>query len=635
MKKIALVLGLVLAFSMVSVASAATVAELQAQLAALTAQIAAMGGSTASVSSAPSITKSLTIGSKGDEVTALQKYLEDEGLLVMPAGVDYGYFGALTKKSVIAWQKANDVSPASGYFGPLSRAKLAGLVTTAPVGGVTTPVVGLDQKDGSVTVAINTSPANATVVKKGETKDVISYNFKATAGNVSVSRIDFRFDTRAWLYFNKADLVDGSGNVVATKNLTSSDFTEITANTSYMMRMENVNFVVVPGADKDLTLRLTAAPSSDRTATTITVTSPAGSIRTINGKGFTDSLGDVTLSRTISYQAASTGNLIISLDSTTPTAGIVGVSQSSETVAPLAVISVRAENNDVTLNSLAVKLTATANLVTALDLYKGDVKIASADQVTGTSTFSDLNLTVTPGTQNIAKLVVKARLAGQGTSPIYADGATAYITVDPDGVGTVPTNSSVSATDALFNTATVSGSTFNSYVQTVYYKSVGFAKLSVNGLTALRNSTTQALTTYNDPTKDYVTFRVTAGDYDTYLLKGGIATTSATAATSTPNYGVIFSTNATTTTSVVVDHLAGSTYNSSEDGTYTYKVPAGQSRDFIAKIGMNTSGLAAATAANVTGQVIGFGWALSDTISGTLYSSNMTDYKFQSSAFAY
>ena len=84
MKKIVLVLGLVMALSLVSVASAATLAELNAQLAALQASIAAMSGSTASVSSLPVITKSLTIGSTGDEVTALQMYLEDEGLLFFP-----------------------------------------------------------------------------------------------------------------------------------------------------------------------------------------------------------------------------------------------------------------------------------------------------------------------------------------------------------------------------------------------------------------------------------------------------------------------------------------------------------------------------------------------------------------------
>ena len=115
----------------VSTAKAATVEELTALIAQLQAQIAALtGGST---TAAGEITKDLTIGSRGDQVEILQKYLEDEGYLVMPAGVAYGYFGNLTKAAVAKWQADNGVAPAAGYFGSISRAKYASLNPVTPV----------------------------------------------------------------------------------------------------------------------------------------------------------------------------------------------------------------------------------------------------------------------------------------------------------------------------------------------------------------------------------------------------------------------------------------------------------------------------------------------------------------------
>ncbi len=83
-------------------------------IAILQAQLAAQGGVT--------FTHDLTIGSKGSEVVALQQILVAKGYLVVPSS--YGYFGSLTKAAVAKWQAAVGISPATGYFGPKSRAVL-------------------------------------------------------------------------------------------------------------------------------------------------------------------------------------------------------------------------------------------------------------------------------------------------------------------------------------------------------------------------------------------------------------------------------------------------------------------------------------------------------------------------------
>jgi peptidoglycan hydrolase-like protein with peptidoglycan-binding domain len=136
------------ALLLVPVASAQSATDLQSQIAALLAQIQqlqtqlnAKAGTTSS--SSYSYTRDLTVGSKGADVTALQQVLYSKGYLgVAPTG----YFGSLTKAAVVAWQKAAGISPASGYFGPKSRAYLAsaGVTPGQPyVPSVVAPATGL------------------------------------------------------------------------------------------------------------------------------------------------------------------------------------------------------------------------------------------------------------------------------------------------------------------------------------------------------------------------------------------------------------------------------------------------------------------------------------------------------------
>jgi hypothetical protein len=68
-------------------------------------------------------TRDLRLGSRGTDVSELQKILWDEGYFKNPEFTTY--FGGVTKAALVKWQKAHNISPASGYFGPLSRAFLA------------------------------------------------------------------------------------------------------------------------------------------------------------------------------------------------------------------------------------------------------------------------------------------------------------------------------------------------------------------------------------------------------------------------------------------------------------------------------------------------------------------------------
>ena len=132
-KVAALVAGFTLVAMSFAVAPAAhaqttmTAAQIQAEITALQAQLsAAQGGSMTT----PMFTTSLTIGSTGSEVSALQTWLIGKGYSI-PAGAT-GYFGTQTQAAVAAYQAANGISPAVGYFGPITMAKVnaSGSTTT-------------------------------------------------------------------------------------------------------------------------------------------------------------------------------------------------------------------------------------------------------------------------------------------------------------------------------------------------------------------------------------------------------------------------------------------------------------------------------------------------------------------------
>ena len=82
-------------------------------------QILGVTGSQPSVPSVCSFTRDLMVGVSGPDVTCLQQNLISMGFSI-PAGAT-SYFGSQTEAAVSAWQTSKGVSPAAGYFGPISQ----------------------------------------------------------------------------------------------------------------------------------------------------------------------------------------------------------------------------------------------------------------------------------------------------------------------------------------------------------------------------------------------------------------------------------------------------------------------------------------------------------------------------------
>lgn len=68
------------------------------------------------------VARNLEMGASGSDVTAMQNALIAAGFPIASGAT--GYFGQQTKDALIAYHKANNITPASGYFGPTTRAKL-------------------------------------------------------------------------------------------------------------------------------------------------------------------------------------------------------------------------------------------------------------------------------------------------------------------------------------------------------------------------------------------------------------------------------------------------------------------------------------------------------------------------------
>ena len=78
------------------------------------------------VPKAPQFTRDLPFGVVHPDVKRLQKYLNSKGFTVARTGAgsvgkETEFFGVLTKVALSQFQKTNGITPAVGYFGPITR----------------------------------------------------------------------------------------------------------------------------------------------------------------------------------------------------------------------------------------------------------------------------------------------------------------------------------------------------------------------------------------------------------------------------------------------------------------------------------------------------------------------------------
>lgn len=183
--------------SLYAPAQAQSVEELQAQIAALMAQINSLQSSTGSTTGSTSCATPaapLTMGSQGADVTALQNLLISMGQSI-PAGAT-GYFGAQTQSALAAWQAANGVSPAAGYYGPITKAAMDAKCVPATDDeddeGEDDSETGSDELQGEgVLETFEVRDAEDEVQEGAEDEVVMELTLEAVDGDIEVNRMNF------------------------------------------------------------------------------------------------------------------------------------------------------------------------------------------------------------------------------------------------------------------------------------------------------------------------------------------------------------------------------------------------------------------------------------------------------------
>ena len=537
-----------------------TIEELQAQIAALMAQLQQLQGSQGG--QAYNFTRDLTVGMKGDDVTALQNYLISTGHFTHSGGAT-GYFGPITKAAVAAWQAANGVSPASGYFGPISRAKYNALTsattpTPAPTETVTptptstpTPTPAEEPTEGSLEVKLSATPANNTEIELGGTaKAVLGIELKAKDSNMTVKRIDVQTGAqRPWLNFAHIGLYDGDNAIVGITP-TSANSYEFDS-TTYGIRFAT-DFTIPKGTTKVITVKVSAlsAITGQTSDLTRTITVPTTGIRAVDTAGISGNYGATGTSRNLIIKYTASGTMEVALNSNSPEERIVQTSDSAVTENIEALrLDLKAKTTNATLKRLTVSVNGA--LVSGAKLFDGDTLLASETISGGYATFTDLTVALT---KDVAKtLTVKIDSIATTTS----------------GTTTVA-YANMLAEDVHYNIISSITGTATGKIVHLYNKAPQLALVS--------SSLSVVPDTQNRRAQGNIKIKVTAVGGDIFI-----------ATTSVPATGGIIasSTLALASTSYNVAPVSGYSYTT---GSWGWKVAGGQEGIFDVAVALNNHG---------------------------------------------
>ena len=584
-----------LAFSAVP-AKAAVDAATQAKIDALMAQIAGLQGGSSSASM--TFTMDLHTGSSGADVTALQNWLISKGYSI-PAGAT-GYFGAQTASALAAFQAANGISPAAGYFGPVTRAKvnsMAGGSTTT--GGTSTG--GLS--GGEADLRNFDLLAGDDLMEGDSDAEIAVAKFDVDGGDARLQRVtvDFQAVTASTYSEKPWDYVDSLSVYLDGKKIGDADAgsksdwdkedddSVHSASTDYYTIDISVNGVVSEGDKAELSIRADAQASIDGTdlSQTFKVQVPTDGIRAVDSQGIQQYTGDGE-EITLAFNAAESGDLTIKKASDTPVAGTLVVDD-TDTSDSFDVLKFEIKNSDAA-DSLLTDLTVTVATSSSAgpdtditDIIRSATLTVNGDEFDGdinsnnTIDFNDLDVTLDG--DDTTDFTLSVELFGQ-SGHYVATGQALTFSV---------TSSNVTAEGADTGDA-VTGSN-KSGTATGYAQSI-----AVNGGITVEGNSMAAVQTYNSNTvtASYGTFTlkfdVTANGDDVYIPKAIDTTANTSGHTASTTYaGVVVDSamSASTTSSVVTSAL---TTTADSDNTYFYVVHEGDTETFTATVTINPVG---------------------------------------------
>ncbi|HYC83074.1 MAG TPA: peptidoglycan-binding protein [Candidatus Paceibacterota bacterium] len=393
-------------------AGAQTVESLQAMINQLMAQINQLGGQTTSTPAASAFTRSLTIGSRGADVTQLQNFLISKGMSV-PAGAT-GYFGAQTKAALAAYQAANGIAPAAGYFGPVTmahvNAQLSAGTNPGTNPGTTTPSTGLQGGAGDITVTERTSGVQDEVMEGDEDVKVLGFEVEADGSDVAVTsvRVEFEHDGsgsgRLDRYVDEVNVMLGD-KVVGTADV--DDFNE--SSDVYSRNISLTGAVVDEDETGRFYVAVTAVNNVDSDDLSQDWEVALGQIRFEDATGaiLTDTTGtgvNGSIAETFTFEDLSTsGDIELTVSENNDDvneAQTIEVSDSSDTNGvEILSFKVEAEGSDISLEDITFTVTSSGAGVTEIandfHLMKGTEEVGRYSSSTASTTAASATIEIT------------------------------------------------------------------------------------------------------------------------------------------------------------------------------------------------------------------------------------------------
>ncbi len=107
--------------------------------------------------------RNLSYGTTGTDVSQLQQFLTDEGLF---SGSITATFGSQTERALVAFQIDQGITPANGYFGPITRADVNAILNAHPEW---TTTISNDNYYSNVNGSVVHSPVQSPAIPAGAT----------------------------------------------------------------------------------------------------------------------------------------------------------------------------------------------------------------------------------------------------------------------------------------------------------------------------------------------------------------------------------------------------------------------------------------------------------------------------------
>jgi hypothetical protein len=536
----------------------------------------AVGQSVPSACQGVTFTRTLKAGMSGNDVKCLQALLN-----VSP---QTGYFGPLTKAAVVKFQEdhADEIlaplglTKGTGVVGPSTRAELNKMVSGAPQVQIptveqaksiwdmfvealkkelgvapTTPTAPTAGEEGTLTAEAMAVPTNVTVYEGDQNVAVMAFKVKAKNSAITIDRVDLTFNAGGsivYRYINHVSVYDGN-NAVKGMDLNSSTMDK--SGSDYTVRLSGLNVKVEKDSEKVLTVKVSAVPvypSGGPSSMTVQI---AG-----NGIRGTDAAGIQqyaptpagVFSKSFSLAGVETGSVEASLNSNSPKEGIQIVSEDDDTEITLAAFDLKAKKQNVTIDTVTVNATASVtSSVIALRLYDGSTLLSEKTP----SSFSAAGTTTVTFDGDMEIDVAK-----DTTKTLTVK---ALIAKNTNNATYIVALASVSGTDANENGITVSGTPVSGETQYVYTKAPVISNISAQVDAKDNNATTGAETIVGK-----ITFSVTAKGSNIYIS----ASSTDLAVKAEPSSG----------TAQDVSNVVLST--SADKGNWGYKVPKDQTVSF-------------------------------------------------------